>query len=90
MIKNIFEITIFVKLYHHSQFATSSSPGYICATPHLAHAVYSLLAGIISDKVVASSVLDRLAVQKVAVGFEDIILFTIIIMSSSSASSPSF
>jgi len=39
--------------------------GYICATPHLAHAVYSLLAGIISDKVVASSVLDRLAVQKV-------------------------
>merc|ERR1719486_920101 len=39
--------------------------GYICATPHLAHAVFSLLAGIISDKVVFSSVLDRLTVQKV-------------------------
>jgi len=39
--------------------------GYLCAAPQLSHAIYSLLAGIISDWAIASHRASRLAVQKV-------------------------
>jgi len=39
--------------------------GYICAAPHLSHAIYSLLAGVVSDWAVASRRASRLAIQKV-------------------------
>jgi len=39
--------------------------GYICAAPHLSHAIYSLLAGVVSDWVVSSRRTSRLAMQKV-------------------------